>query len=127
MSHTWKGYGTFGIAASVNVDDVAATRAAIAKTLTDLRAAPVDADVLQRARQPLVEHFQNGLKSNEGWAVLVSRAQSESDRIARYIKAKDRLQAIDAKALQAAALRYLDPAVGLEVLVLPGGVKPPAP
>jgi zinc protease len=127
MSHTWKGYGTFGIAASVNIDDVAATRTAVIKTLADLRAAPVDADVLQRARQPLIESLQNGLKSNEGWSALVSRAQSEGDRIARYTKASERLQAIDAKALQAAALRYLDPAVGLEVLVLPESANPPAP
>jgi zinc protease len=127
MSHAWNGYGTFGIAASVDIGDVAATRAAIAKTLTDLRAAPVDPDVLQRARQPMIENLQNGLKSNEGWSALVSRAQSEAERIARYTKAKERLQAFDAKALQAAALRYLDPAVGLEVLVVPEGANPPAP
>jgi zinc protease len=123
MSHTWQGYGTFGIAASIDVHDVAATRAAIRKALTDLRAAPVDADVLQRARQPLLEGLQNALKSNEGWAALVSRAQGDPDQIERYTKARTRLQAIDAKDLQAMALRYLDPAVGLEVLVLPDGVE----
>jgi zinc protease len=125
LSHTWKGYGAFGIAASVNVDDVAATRAAIRKTVTDLRNAPVDADVLQRARQPMIEGLQNALKSNEGWASLVARAQSEGDRITRFTKAKDRLQAVNAKDLQAMALRYLDPAVGLEVLVLPSGARAP--
>jgi zinc protease len=125
MSHTWQGYGTFGIAASIDVHDVAATRAAIRKALTDLRAAPVDADVLQRARQPLIEGLQNALKSNEGWAALVSRAQGDPDQIERYTKARTRLQTIDAKDLQAMALRYLDPAVGLEVLVLPDGVEPP--
>jgi zinc protease len=125
-SHTWTGYGTFGIAASIDVRDVAATRAAVRQALTALRAAPVDADVLQRARQPLLEGLQNALKSNEGWSSLVARAQSEADRIGRYVKAKDRLQAISAADLQATALRYLDPGTGLEVLVLPDGVATPA-
>jgi zinc protease len=124
MSHTWKGYGTFGIAASIDVRDVAATRAAIAQALADLRTTPVTADILQRARQPLIEAFQNALKSNEGWSGLVSRAQSEADRIDRYAKARDRLQAINASDLQAMAARYLDPAAALEVLVLPVGVEP---
>ena len=127
MSHAWQGYGTFGIAASIAVRDVAATRAAVRETLTDLRAAPVDGDVLQRARQPVLEGLQNALKSNEGWASLAARAQSEGDRIDRYMKARDRLQSITAKDVQATALRYLDPAIGLEVLVLPNGVEPPAP
>jgi zinc protease len=126
LSHTWKGYGTFGIAASIDIHDVAAARAAIRKALIDLRAAPVDADVLQRARQPLVEGLQNALKSNDGWSGLVDRAQSEGERIERFTKAKDRLQAIGAKDVQAMALKYLDPAVGLEVLVLPEGGKPPS-
>lgn len=125
-SHGWKGYGTFGIAASIDVRDVPAARAAIRKALTDLRAAPVDADVLQRARQPMIEGLQNGLKSNEGWVALVDHAQSEPDQLDRYAKARDRLQAISARDVQAMALRYLDPDVGLEVLVLPEGVSPPA-
>lgn len=125
MSHAWQGYGTFGIAASIAVRDVAATRIAIRQALIDLRNTPVDTDVLQRARQPMLEGMQNALKSNEGWISLVARAQSESDRIDRYLKAKDRLQTITAKDLQASALRYLDPGVGLEVLVLPNGVDLP--
>jgi zinc protease len=125
MSHAWRGYGTFGIAASVAVRDVAATRIAIRKALTDLRAAPVDVDVLQRARQPVLEALENTLKTNDGWASLVARAQGEADRIDRYTKAKTRLQAITVADVQAMALRYLDPAVGLEVLVLPIGVDPP--
>ncbi|MBB4856937.1 zinc protease [Novosphingobium chloroacetimidivorans] len=127
LSRTWSGYGTFGIAASIDVRDIAATRAAIRKTLVALRETPVDADVLQRARQPLLEGFQNGLKSNDGWLSLVDRAQSQPDRLDRYARAKERLSGITVKDVQAMAARYLDPAVGLEVLVLPNGVtEPPA-
>jgi zinc protease len=125
LSRTWPGYGTFGIAASIDVQEVGATRAAIRKALGELRAAPVSADVLQRARQPVVEGLQNALKSNAGWLSLVDRAQSESARIDRYLASKSRLLAITAKDVQAMAMRYLEPEAGLEVLVLPESVPVP--
>lgn len=127
LSKVWKGYGTFGISASIDVREITATRAAILKVMTELRKTPIDNDLLQRARQPLIEGIQNGLKSNGGWSSLVSRAQSEAERVERYSKANARLQALTAKDIQQTALRYLDPAAGLEVLVLPDGVNPPAP
>jgi zinc protease len=125
LSHTWQGYGTFGVAASIDVQEITATRAAIRKALADLRAAPVSADVLQRARQPMVEGLQNALKSNAGWLSLVERAQSESERIDRYMASKSRLLAISAKDVQALAARYLEPNAGLEVLVLPQNAAVP--
>ncbi len=126
LSRTWRGYGTFGIAASIDVNEVAATRTAIRQALVELRAAPVDADVMQRARQPMIEGLHNALKSNAGWLSLVDRAQSESERIDRYVASKALLQAITARDVQAMAQRYLDPAQGLEVLVLAEGASVPA-
>lgn len=125
LSRFWKGYGIFGIAASVDVHDVPATRAAIADTVAALRAAPISDDVLQRARAPMIEAFDNGLKSNAGWLTLVDRAQTEPEEIDRYLKAKDRLLAVTAADLQAEAQRYLDPGEEVEVLVLPVGVAEP--
>ncbi len=125
LSHYWKGYGTFSIAASIDVADVPASREAIAKVLRELRAAPVSDDVLQRARAPLIEAYQNALKGNAGWLSLVDRAQTQADRIERFTKARDRLTTITVADVQAMAQRYLDPAQGLEVLVLPEGVDVP--
>ncbi|MDE8653233.1 M16 family metallopeptidase [Novosphingobium album (ex Liu et al. 2023)] len=125
LSREWKGYGTFGIAASLDVRDVPAARAAILRTVSDLRSAPVTPDILQRARQPMVEGFLNGLKSNEGWLSLVDQAQTEPDRIDRYLTGKDRLLALTAEDVRIMAARYLEPAQVLEVLVLPDGVEVP--
>ncbi len=127
LSHYWKGYGTFAIAASIDVADVPASREAIRKVLLDLRAAPVSDDVLQRARAPLLEAYQNALKGNATWLSLVDRAQSQPDRIARFTQARERLTRITAADLQAMAQRYLDPNKGLEVLALPEGVESPRP
>lgn len=125
LSHEWKGYGTFTVNASVDVAEVPATRVAIRQVVSELRAAPVSEDILQRARQPLVEGFQNALKTNGGWMALVDHAQTQPDRIARFEQARDRLLALTPTDVQAMAKRYLAPDAGLEVLVLPEGVPVP--
>lgn len=127
LSRYWKGYGTFSINASVDVGEVDETRAAIDATIEALRAAPVPEDVLQRARAPLAEAYRNALKSNGSWLSLVDRAQSESGRIARYVTARERLDAIGPSEMQSLALRYLDPEEALEILVLPKSLSDEAP
>ena len=126
LSHYWPDYGTFSLTASIAVPEVPATREAIRSTLAELRTKPVEPDLLLRARQPMLEHYQNALKSNSSWLSLVDRAQSEPERIDRFLKTGERLQALTAQDLQNAAIRYLDPDEALQILVLPEGVKPPA-
>lgn len=125
LSRFWRNYGVFGIAASIDVHEIPATRAAIMETVAELRAAPVSDDIFQRARAPMIEGLDNGLKSNGGWLSLVDRAQTEPDEIDRYLQAKNRLLALTPLDVQAMALRYLDPKQDVEVLVLPEGVEEP--
>lgn len=119
MSRIYRGYGTFMLSASVDVAEVEATRAAMDKLIADLRAAPVDADVLERARKPLLEAYDNALKSPGGWMNLADRAQSQPDRLERWFVAPDMLRAITAEELQAEALQYLVPGEAVEIVVLP--------
>ncbi len=119
LSRYWKGYGTFAIAASVDVTDVAASRAAIRKVVETLRARPISDDTLQRARAPMIESLDNALKTNAGWMSLVDHAQSEPDRIERYMRAKSRLVALSARDVETMAQRYLDPDAAVDVTVLP--------
>ncbi len=121
-SRVWRGYGTFSLTASVDVHEVAATRAAIAETIAELRNATVSADILQRARAPALENYDNALKNNRGWMALVERAQSKPERISRFQATRTRLVAITAADLQAIAKRYLTPTGAIEVTVLPEGV-----
>ncbi len=126
LSQSWDDYGTFSITASVDVKDVAATRAAILAALGRLRDAPVSEDLLQRARQPLLEAYDNQLKTNRGWIGLVARAQSEPDRLDRFVKARARLLAITPAELQELARKYLADTAAVPVLVLPEAAAAPA-
>ncbi|MFM5953028.1 MAG: M16 family metallopeptidase [Novosphingobium sp.] len=124
-SRTWRGYGSFSVNASVDVKEVPATRAAIAETIGALRDAPVSDDVLLRAREPMLEGLDNVLKTNSGWLTFVDRAQTEPDRIDRYVKSRERLQAVSPAEIQALAKRYLTADGAVEVDVLPEGVPDP--
>lgn len=125
-TRAWPGYGTFTLTASVDVKDLPVARAAMREVIAGLRERPVDADVLQRARAPLAESFDNLLKTNGGWMALVARAQTEPDRIERQLKARARLEAVTAEDVRTASARYLTEAGAVEVSVLPEDVSDPA-
>jgi zinc protease len=122
-SRSWRDWGTFAVIASVDVKEVAATRAAILETIAALRDAPVSEDLLLRARAPVIDALDNALKTNRGWLALVDRAQTEPDRIERQLKAKERIMAITPAQLQLLAQRYLTPELALPIVVLPQEVK----
>ncbi len=119
QSRVHPGYGIFAMQSAVDVGDVEATREAMLRALETVRAAPPSADLMLRARQPLLERYDNALDTNAGWMSLVDRAQSQPDRIQRFLTGKTQLQAITAEQLQQAARLYLVPEERLEVLVLP--------
>jgi zinc protease len=119
QSRTWRGYGTFNIAAPVAASQVEPARQAMLATIARLAAEPVDADTLLRARQPLLEGYDNALKTNAGWLSLADDAQREPDQIARFVAAKAKLAAITPAELQAVAARFLKVGERLEIDVLP--------
>lgn len=123
-SKTWPGYGTFALAASVDVKEIEPTRAAIRQMLESLRTVPVDADLLDRARQPMLEAYDNLLDSLNGWMTLADRAQSESDRLGRFLQAPDILKSLTPQDVLATAQSYLAPEDAVEVLVVPQGDTP---
>ena len=125
-SRNYPGYGTFNLATSVDVAEVEATRAAIRELLTEIRTNAVTDDTLDRAREPLLEQYANMLKSLGGWLSLADRAQSESDRLSRFLDAPDALRAITPADVRAVAEKYLRDETGVEVLVLPETKTGPA-
>ena len=124
-SRTWRGFGTFSVTASVDVKELPAARAAILETVAALRDAQVSEDVLLRARDPVLEGIDNTLKTNSGWLTFVDRAQTEPDRIERYLRSRELLKAITRAEIQALARKYLTEAGAVEFNVLPEGVNDP--
>ncbi|MDJ0643690.1 MAG: insulinase family protein [Erythrobacter sp.] len=126
-SSVYPDYGTFRVQASVDVTQVEPTRAAIIGLIEDLRSGPIDPDLIERARKPILESYDNLLKGLGGWMSLTGLAQAKPRRIDRYFAAPDLLKGFTPEDVQAMALQYLDPASVVEIHVLPGeDAKPPA-
>jgi len=121
-SKAWPGYGVFAITAQVDQQQVGPVRAAIRQMLNQLRSEPVDPDILDRARQPLLEDYDNLLKTLGGWMTLADRAQSEADRLRRYSDAPDLIRQIKPQDILDVAQLYLAPSDAVELLVLPKDV-----
>ena len=119
MSRTYPGYGTLTVSASVDVAEVDATRAAIAALVEEIRQQRIDPDVIDRARAPLLEAYDNALKSLGGWMSLADRAQSEGDRLERWFLGPEMLRGITADDIQAEAQLYLGAGDAVKFLVLP--------
>ncbi|MDN3645891.1 insulinase family protein [Pontixanthobacter aestiaquae] len=124
QSDTYVAYGTFSMGASVDVTQLDATKAALMEVIEDLIANTPDEDLMQRARQPVLEALENRLKSNSGWMSLVDRAQSDPDDIKRFQTAKERYSSMTGDQLQALAAQYLQPDDAIEFRVVP---QEPAP
>lgn len=119
QSEVYPGYGVFTISAPVDIAHVDAARRAMLDTVAALIAEPVDDDELLRARQPMIEAYDNALKTNRGWMNLVERAQRKPERIGRFVEGKQRLSSLTPEDVRAMAARYLKPEERLEIVVLP--------
>jgi zinc protease len=118
-SHYYPGYGNFIIGTSVAADQVEASRAALQGLIADLRAGPLDADVLERARKPFLEEYNNALKDLGGWTALATRAQSEPQRLDRFIALPSVMGSITPEDIHQTALKYLALEAAVEFTVLP--------
>lgn len=127
QSRIYPGWGTFSVGAAVTPEDLPATRAAVLAVIEQLRTTPVDPDALLRARAPQLESYDNLLKTNSGWMGLVDRAQTQPDRLARFLEGRALLESLTPQDVQAMAQRYLDPAERLEITVLPEEPEPASP
>ncbi len=119
LSDDYRDYGTITINVSVDVGQVDAAREAIATMLVDLAADGITPDLVERARKPLLEAYENALKDLGGWTSLAQRAQSHPERIERFVAYPQVLGAVSVDDLRAAAQTYLVPQGAATFVVLP--------
>ena len=107
LSEEFPGYGHLLATSNVDYKDLATTRAAIFAIARELRDAPVDADLLDRARKPMLESMVKSRRENSYWLNYVSEATSRADRLDRSRKGIAEVEAATPGELQALARRYL--------------------
>ena len=107
LSDEFPGYGHLFAASNVDYKDLATTRAAIFAIAKELRDTPVDADLLDRARRPLVEAMVKSRRENAYWLNYVAEATTHADRLDRSRQGISAVEAATPAELQALAKRYL--------------------
>lgn len=125
MSDTYPGFGQFSVTNSIDPKDAPIVEAAIAEITQALRDTPVDADLMLRARQPILERIERNRRENASWLAIVDQAQSAPRYLDRFRASKSVYQAITAADLQAAARRYLQPDAMLRIRVMPPNAPSP--
>jgi zinc protease len=77
------------------------------EVVAELLAAPVDADLFERARKPTLESYADWKKRNATWIDIVDEAQSAPDRLQRFRISEDQFRSIHRNEVWEAAKRYL--------------------
>jgi zinc protease len=118
---TYPGFGHITAFATVSAEAMDDTASAIRAIADELASAPVTADLLDRARNPIRESFQRAESGNSGWIEVVTMAQSDPAVLTRRRARREILDTLTPADLQAAARRYLEDETPLEIRVVPQG------
>ena len=71
-------------------------------------AAPVDADLFERARKPVLASYADWKKRNDVWLGVAAEAQTNADRLNRFRQNEANFTSITAQDIWSLAKLYLD-------------------
>ena len=107
MSQTYPGRGIFSISTSGDPKDLTAIEASVDTIIAEIVAAPVDPDLFERARKPVLESYTDWRKRNDTWIGVVAEAQSDPDKLNRFRNSESSFKSISANDVWKLAKKYL--------------------
>lgn len=107
MSDIYPGRGTFSISTSGDPKNLNDIEQAVDRVIQELLAAPVEADVFERARKPVLESYADWMKRNDTWLGVTSEAQTNADRLTRFRRNESMFKTITAHDVWKLAQTYL--------------------
>ncbi|WP_260483684.1 M16 family metallopeptidase [Sphingomicrobium flavum] len=107
QSPTYPDYGYMRVTSIVAPDRADEVDAAIREVIAQLRATPVDADIMERARTPMLEATEQAKKNNGFWLGYVDEAQTEPGDLDRLRQREAAIRAVTPEWLQQLAGHYL--------------------
>ena len=122
LSHFYRDYGSISISVSLDDSQLDDARAAIATMLEELVDDAITPDLIERARKPLLERRENALKGLGGWTSLTQRAQTELERIDRFVAYPEALKKVTVEDVKALAVQYLKPEDAATFIVIPSQI-----
>ena len=107
MSDVYRDRGAFSISTSGDPKDLAAIERGVDLVITEIVKAPVDGDLFERARKPVLESYADWKKRNPTWLGVAAEAQTNPDRLNRFRQNEKMFNSITAQDLWALAKKYL--------------------
>ena len=128
MSNLYLQRGTFSIATAGDPKDIATIETTVDQVISALVKSPVDPDLFERARKPVLEGYADWKKQNNTWLGVAAETQTNPDRLNRFRKSESNFASITAQDLWQLAKRYLDKPAEFTFRALPdemisGGAK----
>ncbi|MEQ1497309.1 MAG: insulinase family protein [Novosphingobium sp.] len=119
----YPGYGHITLFATSAPGDMDRIDQAFRQIAAEMSAGLIGADLLNRAREPVLSGYARGNVLNEGWAGLVNYAQSWPERLDRRRQREAVLRSITPADIQAAAKRYLVDRKAAAIRVVPASTN----
>ncbi|OYW74354.1 MAG: peptidase M16, partial [Asticcacaulis sp. 32-58-5] len=106
-SNNFKGYGYIGASATVKPDQDEVFYTSVMAIVDDLKAKPISDDELLRARKPVLERFDIGLKTNGYWSGVLPGSSTDVRKLEAIRTRKAELEKVTAADIQKLAQTYL--------------------
>jgi zinc protease len=108
MSILYLQRGAFSVSTAGDPKDIATIGATVDQVISALVKSPVDPDLLERARKPVLESYADWKKQNNTWLGVVAETQTNPDRLNRFRNSETNFTSITADDLWQLAKQYLD-------------------
>ncbi len=123
-SETFPGYGVISASVETPPGKLDGFYRDVSQIIADMRAHPVTADELERARKPRLEQIQKGQQTNEYWMARLPGSEEEPRRLDVIRTSLPGYTAVTLADVQAAARKYLRDETAYKIVVTPEGAAP---
>ncbi|PZT88463.1 MAG: peptidase M16 [Citromicrobium sp.] len=124
MSDVYEDFGYAQVRAIVAPETQAMVFETIDEIAAELAATPVDSDMVDRARNPMLEQLARARRENGFWISSLETAQSEPDRLDRIRRAEEVLRSVTPEQMRDFASKYLQAAEALRIAIVPRNAAP---
>ncbi len=122
-SELYPDYAYSGVTVNAAPEDIDKLYGVIDKVTGDMRAGKFDADLLDRARKPILENFETNLESNGYWMGVIRQAVSEPEDLDVHLIRDEMYRSITVEELKSYAALLYDPAKAVRVHIRHGDIE----
>ena len=121
-SELYPDYAYSGVTIEVSPDDIEGLYDVIDAVTGEMHRGEFDSDLLERARKPILERFENSLETNGYWMGVIARAKSEPWSLERHQTRQALYRSVTVDELKSHASSVYDPNHAVRIKIIHGDV-----